>query len=382
MSPTDRHARVDDKLPATGRAIAALFLVGVVLAGMWIGLVAYDMHRTLTDDGPIRADGAFVTDYDGRVIRDALEGLVLRSDGQIFATLARDPSFERAEVSFRSEDEAAYRAQRPLMGWLAAALSVGRSGWVPGALAVAGVVGAGSAVAATGLLLADRGRSPWFGLVVVAMPGTLAALSILTAETVVLGLLAWALVAWERKHLGMAVVLFSIAVLGRETAALVPAALVLACALRREWRRGFRLLPVFVVMLAWYIFLRARFGAWPWEAGAGRMGAPFRGLLAALDGWEEPAAQGGVLFIGILLFGGSLLRARADDLTIVAVGHAAFGALMGSLVWADWPHFSRLLLPMYVAAFVALLSGPLASGDRASELAMNGPVPRSAAASR
>ena len=84
--------------------------------------------------GPERVP-AFTTTYHYRLLDDPLELLLVQSDGQAFASLARDPSLARPEVFF-TDAEAAYRAQRPLLPYLAWAGSLGRTGWVPPALAV------------------------------------------------------------------------------------------------------------------------------------------------------------------------------------------------------------------------------------------------------
>lgn len=62
---------------------------------------------------------------------DGLESVLARGDGQTFAALAQDPTLARPEVFRGPPAEAAYRAQRPLLGWLAWALSGGQPDRVP-----------------------------------------------------------------------------------------------------------------------------------------------------------------------------------------------------------------------------------------------------------
>src|SRR5690606_32578433 len=160
--------------------------------------------------------GAFTTTYDGRMLDDPLELLLVQSDGQAFASLARDPSLARPAVFF-TDAEASYRAQRPLLPYAAWAVSLGRTGWVPPALAVLSAGGFGLAVAGLGALLADRGAPPALALLTLLLPGAYMALSYAGPEPLGLGLVAWALVAWDRERTAVAVALFVAAALCRET---------------------------------------------------------------------------------------------------------------------------------------------------------------------
>lgn len=121
------YARLD-AMPVDRRVVAA-GCAGVLFAALLIGILGYGAGRL----GPTSV-GAFTTSYDQRVLDDPLELLLVQSDGEAFASLARDPTLARPEV-FRTDAEAAYRAQRPLVPYAAWALSLGRTGWVPPALA-------------------------------------------------------------------------------------------------------------------------------------------------------------------------------------------------------------------------------------------------------
>src|SRR5205823_13030213 len=95
-----------------------------------------------------------------------------RRDGQVFAALARDPSLSHPEVFRYGRYDAAYRAQRPLLGYLSWALSGGDPGRVAMAMAVLAVLGAGLA---TGTLASFLTR-PWLALLFVPSPARLAGL--------------------------------------------------------------------------------------------------------------------------------------------------------------------------------------------------------------
>ena len=185
---TTDYARLD-ALPVDRRVVAA-GCAGALFAALLIGILGYGAGRL----GPTSV-GAFTTSYDQRVLDDPLELLLVQSDGQAFASLARDPTLARPEV-FRTDAEAAYRAQRPLVPYGAWALSLGRTGWVPPALAFLAVAGTGLAVAGVAQLLIDRRSPAKSSLLVLLFPGMYMALSYCGPEPLGLGLVVWGLVAW------------------------------------------------------------------------------------------------------------------------------------------------------------------------------------------
>lgn len=334
------------------RALLGVFVTATVLAGCWIAVLAYGAARL----GPV-ARGAFVSDYDGRVLDDGLELLIIQSDGQAYATLARDPVLDRAVEGFRTEAEAAYRAQRPLLGWLAWAVSVGRSGWVPPALAALSAAGTGLAAAGAGALLLHRRRSPWLALLILLLPGTGSTLAFLGPEPLVLGLALWGIVAWERDRTLAAVALFVLAVLGRESAILVPLVLGAAATRHQDWRRAIPLLAVPAALAGWFSVLQLRLGAWPWEAGEGRLGPPLVGFMRAVDVWTEPTQNAAIVGLGALVVTGAVALRGRDPLTWIVVAHVAFALFMGEYVWVEADFFGRVLLPLYAIGLLAVVAG-------------------------
>lgn len=333
------------------KRLIVVALVGVIATAVWVGFLWYGADQ----QAPV-VRGAFVTDYDGRELHDGLEILIVQSDGQAFATLARDPLLKRPQ-SFTEPGEAAYRAQRPLLSYLAWAGSLGQPGWVPPALAVIAVLGTGLAVAGAGALIENRGRSPWFGLVVLLLPGTPAALQHFGPEPLVLGLLLFALTLWERDHHELAAVLFVLAALGRETALLVPLVLGLHALCQRRWHDT-RLLGLAPLALgAWWVILQLRVGSWPTEGGEGRLGMPLDGLFEAADGRWEQSTQTELLFLalGILIVLATTIVARRSALTAIVLLHAGFATMMGERVWGRLEFYGRVLLPMYAIGVIAVI---------------------------
>jgi hypothetical protein len=333
------------RVPIT-RQVIAFGAAGAALAALLIGVLGYGAGQL----GP-RSVGAFTTSYDRRVLDDPLELLIVQSDGQAFASLARDPLLERPEV-FRTDAEAAYRAQRPLFGYLAWALSLGRTGWVPPAMAFLSAAGAGFAVAGVAQLLADRRAPRKLALVVLLLPGTYTALSYCGPEPLGLGLVAWGLVAWSRRAVIPAFALFALAGLCRETLLFVPAALVLTALRGRRVRDASLVAATAVPYAVWFVFLRWRIGAWPTDANQGRLAAPFVGVaegLASANSGSVPYAALCVM-VGV----GALVVGRRDPLAIVVASHLVLGAIMGDEVWISWEFFGRLLLPLLAFGLVTI----------------------------
>ncbi len=331
------------------RGLMPLFLVAVAVAATWVGVLWF--HAA--EQAPV-SQGAFVTDYDGRVLDDGLEILLVQGDGQAFATLARDPLLRRPQ-SFAGA-ESAYRAQRPVLPYLAWALSLGQPGWVPPALALTSILATGMAVAGAGALVAERGRSAYLALPILLLPGLAASLEHFGPEPLVLAALLWGLVAWERERLSLAAALFAVAILGRETAMLVPLVLAFQSVAARRWDRARALACGPVLLACWWTVLRLRVGAWPPDAGRGRLGLPFRGLHEAVrTAWVEQGEPNAayILATAVVVFVAVGIAPRSN-LTAIVVVHAVFAMFLGVRVWADVEFYGRVLLPMYALAVVVV----------------------------
>jgi hypothetical protein len=324
-------------------------LVGLVLAGAMVaGLV----------DGadPTAGEGRtpFVTLYSGT--RDQIEAVLVSGDGQAFAAIAQDPLLQRPEL-VPGDGEFAYRAQRPVWGYLAWLLSAGQAGAVGWALAVMTVLAAGFCVAVLGLLLQQRGQSPWWALAVL-LAGT-ESLSQLTPELFALGLLGLAL-GLPRVHRGWAVALLCVAVMTRETTLVAVAAWALYDLVHTQGGVRVRLravapfaIPV-AVFAGWVVLLRARVGTWTWEQPHDRAGAPFAGLRHAFDPVSGRIALGVTVAVGLCAL--CLWLARRDVLTWIAVAFATFATTFAGQVWTG-AGYERTLLPLYTLGGIAALTG-------------------------
>ena len=341
---------------------ARSLVVGTVTAGLAALLIG-----TLTIGAARQApvsEEAYVRSYNGRVLHDGLEILLVQSDGQAFAEMARDPSMARPE-EFDTPAEAAYREQRPLLSYLAWATSFGHPSWVPPALAALFALAVGLAAAGLAGLLEERGCSPWFATGLMVLPGTYAALTYFGPEVLGLALVVWGYRWWtqvERRSVA-ALVCFGLAGLTRETMLLVPAALAIVALAQRRPRDAAVLATSAAGWLCWVVIVHVRVGAWPTGASEGRLSIPFAGLVDATEhtsfGKLFPyAALGAVIVLFVVV------RSRETPLKAIVLVQAAFATMLGKFVWIDWYFFARVLLPMYALGFVAILAVVLGQESR------------------
>lgn len=315
----------------------------LVAAVLIVGL-AHNAERTTP-----RQLRALVTEYDHP--RDTLEDMLVGGDGQVFAALARDPSLSHPEVFRYGRFDAAYRAQRPLLGYLAWALSGGDPGRVAMATAILAVIGAGLA---TGTLAGFLTR-PWLALLIVPSPAGLAALYSLTPELLALGLALAGLLAWRRDNRYLAIACFTAAGLGRESMLLFPAACAAAAVAGRRRPPGALAIP-FAAWLGWTALAHARFGEplWPLRA-RGDIGAPFVEMFRQLGRWSAmdvvTAVLAGAAAIAAVV---AVRRQRDAVLPWVGLASAALAVVLGASIWAEWFNSARLLLPLYAAGLGAV----------------------------
>jgi hypothetical protein len=335
-------------------------LVGVIAAVLAAAYVISTSHNLkLSDRGT-----PYVRTYSGGA--NGLRAAMAAGDGQAYGALAQDPTMARPGVFVDGRRDASYRYQRPLLGYLAWAVSLGRPQWEPGAQAAIVVGGAAVAVGACAEMLRRRRREPLLALAVLLMPGMSSSLSGLTTEPVALALLTLGLLAWQadRRRVVLAVVWFSLAALSRESSLFVPAALAVIEASnargdpRGAWaRRAAPLVAPFAVYLGWIVLLRARLGAWPFAGSNGSLDeVPFRGLVHALGGFADPTRSWLWLLVGVALVMAALARRRRDELSLLVVAYGLFAAFISAGVWHRWQDFSRPLLPLYAYGVLIALT--------------------------
>jgi hypothetical protein len=286
-----------------------------------------------------------------------LQAVLNQGDGQAFAALAQDPLLRRPEVFRAGSAEAAYRAQRPLLGWSAWATSVGQASLVPLMLMALSVAGFAALGAVLAWLLERRGGSVIWVLPVLLSPGALVTLDWTGPEALGTAAALLGLGLWTGERRRAAVVALVAAGLFRESLLLVPVAIAAHALLvdRRSWRSIVPLACPPVVYALWVGVVWLRLDALPSDAGQGRLGAPFAGLVKAADGWGGGDFAAALLIIGVGL--GALVIGRRDPAGWVAGGFVLASFMFGSEVWRRSEDFGRLLLPVLAFGVLVLVPG-------------------------
>jgi len=333
------------------REIAVVSFVGMLMgAAVVVGYIAAQPSPCCGDKKPYAS-----------IFQEPLSRLdvVLGSgDGQSFDVLAQDPLLQRPSV-IADQADFAYRAQRPMWGYLAWIGSAGQRQLAGGVLAVMTVLSCAGACAVAAMLLVQRGRSPWWALVIPV--AGFETLTELTPEFLALSFVAVGILLWQRDRRVAAVVAFTAATLTRETMLIAIAALMcweLVHHLGPIRTRVLRITPLVAPLgayLVWIGILRLRLGNWPFNRSQDRLSLPGSGLLAGL---QEPHYRAAILIwvaLGVGLCAASIAYARHDVLAWIAIAFGLFGSLLGSDVWVTDAGYQRTLVPLYAFAAIAIV---------------------------
>jgi hypothetical protein len=292
---------------------------------------------------------------------DRLEVVVNQGDGQAFAALAQDPLLRRPEIFRAGAPEAAYRAQRPVVGWLALGLSFGQGELVPLALVLLSMVGFVALGAAVAWQLERMGVSPLWAFAVLVTPGALVTLDWTGPECLGTAVALIGFGLWRDGRYRPALIPLVVAALCRESLLLVPLALA-AHALVIERRRVRAVLPLglpFLAYATWVGVVWLRLDALPSDAGRGRLALPFTGILDAVGAWS----LADLAFAAILVLAGVLavVIGNKDPAGWAAGSFLLASLVFGAEVWARVEDFSRVLLPVVAFAVIVVVPHRMAA---------------------
>jgi hypothetical protein len=323
----------------------------VAIAGFLTGGIVVAARVAQAGDAGPQAGKPYVSTFAGS--ERSIDLLLASGDGQFYAAVAQDPTLSRPEV-FPSVGEAAYRAARPLLSYLAWAAALGADNLVGVALAVLVAVSCGLAAWACAQLADTIGANPSIGLAVLVLPGSLATMHGLGGELLALALTAFGLVGWlrEPRRPRTAVAFFALAGLARETTLVVPVVLAVREIVRRRPRSAFPLVVAPLVWAGWLGVVRLRLGEWP--DSSERVGVPFAGFIDAVRGWENPVPNIIVITLAALIVILVAIRARSHPLGLLAMCYVPVAIVAGPDVWHAWENFSRPLLPLFAFGLIAL----------------------------
>lgn len=344
-APAARH--VDDTGPSA-RALAILVALGVacIFVVQLLGISA----STPGNDG----EGGAWHPAESRA-----EKLVARMDGRAFAQTAADPLMRRTVEDYHGDaGKAAYRASRPLPGWLFLVGSLG--GWrpllAPGILLVSALA-IGWAVFSVDLLGRALGLRVRHLAMLVLSPAIVTSIAYPgLGDPIGMALTMTGLAAWVRDRRWPAVGLFAAAGLCRETMLLVPLGLALSVVWEQRSLRP--VLPLALAPLAyvgWVAVVTARIGAAP--DGGSQLSAPFAGMVEGMAHWHLAEYLTATLVVASTVV---VFRRGYGWMKAITAMNLAFASLMGTVVWFQWWGFGRVLTVLPVFALVALARPRLA----------------------
>jgi hypothetical protein len=298
-------------------------------------------------------------------------------DGQFFYRLALDPAELDSDAYGIHLDLGVRRARigYPALAWAA---SAGQPGGVPWALIALNLASVAVLAFLGGLAARESGRHALWGLLVVAFPGFVFTVARDLSEVLAATLVLAGLLLYRRDRPGAAGALLALAVLTRESTALVVAALALVWVLRNRRARDALawVLPA-AAFTAWEAFVYVDVGALPVVANRGNLAPPFAGLAPEFVDWlADPTSNDVVLRLGIfavliwvlVLAAGSLRRSRARTHEKAAwAADVALAICLSDAIYFDPADF-RVLGELWVLTILVLLGDPR-RGLRAPALA-------------
>ncbi len=297
-------------------------------------------------------------------------------DGQFVWRMAADPAYLHTSRHLGMALDSPLRLQRigyPALAWV---LSWGNLALLPWALVVVNLVAIGAVSGVGAVIARDAGRSPWFGLLLAAVPGFAMTLSRDLTELCAVALLVGGLLAARRGRWWLVAGLWSFAVLTREQV-VFPIA---AYGLWRLWqivRRRVRFGPADAAWLvpalayaAWQVVVLQVDGHLPARSGVGaNFGLPLAGLVSGVSYWVSHLPDGlealytnglttfeFAVLVGVV--GAALLtpvpgREGWEKWMVVAL--ALLGVTLTRQVW-DVPADIRTLADLSVLAWVVLIT--------------------------
>ncbi len=180
-------------------------------------------------------------------------------DGQFAYYIARNPAHAAGCM-----DVAAYRYQRILLPMLGYLLSFGVTSLIPVIFVAVNLAALVIGVAILESLLVDLGASRWYALSYGLFFGTLAGVRLSTAEPLAYGLFLGALLVRQRRpqNLWLPPLLLLLAVLTKETVAVLVAGFVLYEVLQRRWRAALLMAAIVgIPFIAWQGYLYSWLGS-------------------------------------------------------------------------------------------------------------------------
>ena len=289
-------------------------------------------------------------------------------DGQAYYRLALDPLTDRKVDHGITLDSPSYRQQRIVYPALSWALSGGgRPRALPWAMIAINVAALAAIGWLGGALALTLGRNAWAGAAFFLYPGFVVSLARDLAEPAAAAFLLAGILLLRRSRPTAAAVVLTVAILTRETTAILPIGLALAWGLGTI-RRTRPAIPVraFVVPLGvatlWQGFLFLRWDAVPVFSNPNATDPPFYGVAQHLGRFVRTDS---FLMLAELMLAAFFLVAvlaliRSERVRPYErwafIAAAVLVIVLDRTVWEDQAHFLRAMTEFYVLGAVALLT--------------------------
>jgi hypothetical protein len=351
--------------PLAPAIIAGLY--GMIFAAFLLWASAGDVSK-LVHAAPPHTDARLVPG--SLSVGSANQGF----DGQFYYRMALSPFSTAPEAGGVRFDIGPYRQQRigyPLLVRLA---SGGDRDLVPWAMLGVNLLGLVALGAIGGALARDSGRHVLLGLLFVAYPGFVYTLGFDLAEILASTFMLGGILCLRRRQLLAAALLWSLAILTRETTAVVPIAMALTWTWQAFRRRSDRSAPVadllaflipLVVAAAWQVYLERAWGHFGLESSTeNHLRFPLAGIISQRSAFS-PASGAGLfrlvsLGLIVLMITLGLLALRRSSVPlhekVALVLATVVVAILSGYVWAGATSFMRACTEAYLLASLVIMS--------------------------
>ena len=285
-------------------------------------------------------------------------------DGQFYRLLAHDPILRKGYA--RYADAPQYRFRRSLVPWLAWLVAWGNDRWIDTAYIATEMLFIALGTYWCARLLGRRGRSPWWGLLFLAVPATIASIDRMVVDAPLTAWFVGFLLYSEEERWARVWVLAALAGLTRETGLLIAAALVAGRLLQRDWRAAAGFAACAIPSLAWFEYLARHL---PASQSIPEIGFPFWNLFARLlifRTYFNPLGQVVLrtldllavlgLIASVAVAAGWLRHAKTGPVSLCVVLYASLAVVLGPPVMFDPFAFGRVISPLLVWILIEAVS--------------------------
>jgi hypothetical protein len=280
-------------------------------------------------------------------------------DGQFNYRFALNPFSNQPVLYGISVDQPAYRYQRIFYPFLTWVLTLGNRRLVPIVFVLINLLSACAITALAAVYSLGQGRNSYWSLAIGLYPGFLLSYALDLGHTLEVLLLFSALFLTRRKDF-WAAVLLTCAVLTRETAVILAAA-VCAVALFQRWECWYVYLLPIGVFAAWQVFVFLFWRGVPILVQGESLVLPLTGFVSALAScWQRGDIFGIFMLAAVLCLGTAVLFAvwRSPVPAFVKLAWLIYSAMVVMLsftVWAKFNGYLRGLSEWYFFGYLILL---------------------------